>query len=74
MDFGHLHETMKKAATLRYRDYVRETLAENLRKGNFVRIYPAKNTDIYDCFFNGPRPYNKIVYKVLYTDEIMKTT
>jgi hypothetical protein len=67
-----LHESMKKAASLRYKDYVREVLAENARKGNFIRIYPAKNTDIYDCFFASPRPYNKLVYKVLYTDEVMK--
>ena len=68
-----MHDSMKKAASLRFREYVRETLAENTRKGNFVRIYPAKNSDIYDCFFNGPRSYNKIVYKALYTDEIMRT-
>jgi hypothetical protein len=63
---------MKRAASLRYKDYIREVLAENSRKGNFIRIYPAKNTDIYDCFFASPRPYNKLVYKVLYTDEVMK--
>jgi hypothetical protein len=63
---------MRKAAALRYRDFVRETQAEYLRRGNFVRIYPAKNSDIYDCFFNGPRPYNKLVYKAIYTDEIMR--
>ena len=63
---------MRKGASLRYREYVRETQAEFLRKGNFVRIFPAKNTDIYDCFFNGPRPYNKLVYKALYTDEILR--
>jgi hypothetical protein len=37
-----------------------------------VRIYPAKNSEIYDAFFSGPKPYNKIVYKVLYTDEVLK--
>jgi hypothetical protein len=37
-----------------------------------VRIYPAKGTDIYDVYFNGPRTYNKLVYKVLYTDEVIR--
>jgi len=67
-----LHESLRKAASLRYKDYVRETLAEYPRKGNFLRIYPAKNSDFYDAFFNSPRPYNKLLYKVLYTDEVMK--
>ena len=65
---------MKKAASLRYKDYVREVVSEYARKGNFLRIYPAKNSEIYDCFFSGPRPYNKLVYKVLYTDEVMRCT
>ena len=63
---------MKKASSMRYREYVRETQAEFLRKGNFVRIFPAKNTDIYDCFFNGSRPYNKLVYKAIYSDDILR--
>jgi hypothetical protein len=53
---------------------VREAITEYLRKGNFLRIYPAKNSDIYDCFFNGTRPFNKVLYKVFYTDELMKST
>ena len=63
---------MKRAASLRYRDYIKETLQENTRKGNFIRIFPAKNSDIYDCFFNGPRPFNRLLYKVLYTDEVTR--
>lgn len=37
-----------------------------------MRIYPAKNTDIYDVYFSTPKPFNKLVYKVLYTDEVMR--
>lgn len=65
-------ESMKKACSIRYREYIRETLAEYSRKGNFIRIFPAKGSDIYECFFTGARPYNKIVYKALYTEEIMR--
>jgi len=53
---------------------VQETSAEYLRKGNFVRIYPAPNSDMYDQFFAAPRPYNYIVYKALYSDELFQTT
>jgi len=37
-----------------------------------VRIYPARSSDIYDCYFNGARPYNRMLYKALYTDEILR--
>jgi hypothetical protein len=63
---------MKKIASLKCRDYVRETLSEYQRKGHFLRIYTSKNSEIYDCFFIGSRPINKFIYKILYTDEIMK--
>lgn len=71
-EFGHLLEPMRKAASLRYKDYIRETLLEGTKKANFVRIYPAKGTEIYDTFFASSRPFNKLVYKMLYTDEILK--
>jgi len=73
-EFGPLLEPMKKASTLRYREYIRETQAEFLRKGHYIRIYPAKNSDMYDEYFQSPRPYNKVVYKVLFSDEILKST
>ena len=39
---------MKKASGLRYKEYIKDTVAEYQRRGNFIRIYPAKNSDIYD--------------------------
>lgn len=27
---------------------------------------------MYDCFFNSARPFNKLVYKALFTDEVMR--
>jgi len=93
----------------KYKDDLRETLQENFRKGGFLRIYPSKNSNIYDKYFgggtnnnnagaaqNGPgasilggnqgnnittsnqstmlsasRMSNKILYKFLYSDEII---
>lgn len=72
LEFGHLTESMKKAAVYKYKEIIAETLAENNRRGNFVRIYPAKGSDSYDGFFQGARPMNKLIYKVLYNDEIIK--
>lgn len=65
---------MKKSATIRYREYIRESTAEFQRRGNYIRIYPAKNSDMYDQYFHSPRPYNKIVHKILFTDEILRQT
>ena len=50
------------------KEILRETLMEFERRGNFVRIYPAKGTDYYDAFFETIRPINQNLYKYLYTD------
>jgi len=42
---------LKKACSLKYRDVIAETVEENNRRGNFVRIFPARNSKIYDKFF-----------------------
>ncbi len=65
-------EPLKKAANLKYKDYIRETILENQRRGYMIRIYPARGSDMYDPFFQHPRPYNKVLYKVLFGDEILK--
>ena len=38
---------------------------------NFCRIFPARNSKIYDKYFSGQKPLNKILYKVFYTNEII---
>jgi len=51
VEFSPLLEPMKKAANLKYKDYIRETLLENQRRGYFIRIYPARGSEMYDPFF-----------------------
>ena len=41
----------KKLCGLRFKEVLRETLSEYQRRGNFVRIYPAKGSDVYDIYF-----------------------
>ena len=38
---------------------------------NFCRIFPARNSKLYDKFFSGLKHLNKIMYKVFYTSEIL---
>ena len=45
-------EPLKRAANVKYKDYVRETLQENQRRGNFIRIFPARGSEMYDMFFH----------------------
>jgi len=53
------------------RAIIRDTLVEDQRKGNFVRVYPTRNSDIYDPYFLCPRASNKVVFKYLFTDEVI---
>ena len=39
---------LRKLAGTKYKEILREVLSENTRRGNFVRIYPAKGSDHYD--------------------------
>lgn len=57
--------------SLKNRALIRDTLTEDFRKGNFIRIYPSKNSNIYDKYFITPRVSHKIVYKYLFTDEVI---
>ena len=38
-------------AGTKYKEIIREVLAENSRRGNFIRIYPSKGSDLYDKYF-----------------------
>lgn len=44
-------DLIKKLCGLKYKEVLRETIQEYQRKGNFIRIYPAKGTDCYDVYF-----------------------
>jgi hypothetical protein len=35
----------------RHRDWIRESLIEYTRRGNFIRIFPAPGSECYDKFF-----------------------
>jgi len=51
----------------KHRSTVFESLSEIERnvKLNFTRVFPAAGTDFYDKYFDGERPFNKLVYKYL---------
>lgn len=57
---------------LKYRDLIHETVSEFSRRGNFVRIYPSRGSKIYDKFFTASKPLNKIIYRTLFSNEILQ--
>jgi len=44
---------MKTCSQLRFRDIIAETVHEFNRMENFCRIYPARNSKLYDKYFSG---------------------
>ncbi len=48
-----------------------DTVSEYQRKQNFCRIYPARNSKLYDKYFSGNKQLTKLIYKVLYPPEIL---
>lgn len=53
------------------REILRDTLVENTRRSNFIRIYPTKTSDIYDKYFTQTKPLNCLIQKCLFTNEII---
>lgn len=50
---------------------IKDTIEEDLWKGSYLRIYPSKTSDIYDDIFHTQKSLNKLVYKYLFTNEII---
>ena len=63
---------LKKLSTVKHKDILRETVLEMLRKGNYVCIYPARGSEVYDQYFAQVRPLNRFLNKVLFQDETIE--
>ena len=69
---GNFEDVIKSSCNLKHKDIILDTVNEYLRKGSFIRIYPGKNSNMYDHYFSGARPLNKLLYKVFYSDKLIK--
>lgn len=49
---------------------MRDTIVENFRKSNFIRIYPTKTSDIYDKYFTT-KPLNSALQKALFSNDVV---
>ena len=69
-DYAGLSDSLHQACYLKFRDILAETVNEYNRRGEFVRIFPSKNSKIYDKFFMKSC-LNKIIHKALFTSEVI---
>lgn len=53
------------------KELVKDSVAENFRKSNFIRIYPTRTSNIYDKYFSQTKPINLLLHKCLFTDEVI---
>jgi hypothetical protein len=51
IDCPDIEEVIRLTALLKHREIITDTIGEYSRRGNYVRIYPAKNSYRYDQFF-----------------------
>ena len=59
---------------MKYRDTILETVQEYNRCGQFVRIFPCKHSKPYEKYFSGvygTRMLNRLVHKILFTNEVL---
>ena len=73
-EYGHLEEGLKKSSMVKYRDILYETSQEFNRSGEFVRIFPCRSSKQYEKYFSGlfgTRMLNRILHKILFTNEII---
>lgn len=69
-----MEDAIKKLSMIKYRDIIHETVTEFNRSGEFVRIFPSRGSKSYEKYFSGvfgTRMLNRIVHKVLFTNEII---
>jgi len=52
-EHGEMLESMKTCSQLKFRDLIADTVAEYNRMNNFCRIYPSRNSKLYDKYFSG---------------------
>ena len=63
---------LKKLATIKHKEVLRETLLELLRKGSYVCIYPARGSEVYDQYFAQQRPLNRFLNRVIFQNETLE--
>jgi uncharacterized protein (UPF0210 family) len=73
-EFGNFEESIKKLCMVKYRDIIHETVQEYNRSGEFVRIFPSRGSKMYEKYFSGlfgTRMLNRLVHKVLFSNDII---
>ena len=62
---------LKSYISLKYKDVLIDTIEEYSRIEDFIRVYPSKGTNYYNKYFASKRTSNILIYKLLYTEDIL---
>ena len=63
----------KDSPSSRFKEILKETLEEQERRGHFIRIYPAKGTNLYDQYFSTSRAINQYLYRALFVEMMQES-
>lgn len=66
----YMEKELKEAAKYKNRELVTEFLDAEDRKGRYIRIYPAVNSERFQQFIE-PRPVDKLIYDSLFNTELI---
>ena len=58
------------SSSFKFREILKETLQEYERRHNFRRIYPTKDSKMYDKYFVTQRTVNKAIFKALFPSTV----
>mmetsp|Transcript_14596 Transcript_14596/g.19758 ORF Transcript_14596/g.19758 Transcript_14596/m.19758 type:complete len:91 (+) Transcript_14596:793-1065(+) len=70
-EHGELLDSLIRCSSLKFRGLIADTVTEFQRMNNFCRIFPARNSKLYDKYFSMSKQLSKIIYKVLHSPEII---
>jgi hypothetical protein len=73
-EFAQEEELLQRLCLVKFRDSLYETVSEYNRSGEFVRIFPSKNSKQYEKFFSGvygTKVLNRMVQKALFSSEVL---
>jgi len=56
---------------MKNKEILKQTIEEFERSRDFIRIFPSKNSNLYNKYFENKRSANVFIYKILFTDDIL---
>lgn len=62
---------LKNYLKIKNKEILKQSIEEFERSRDFIRIFPSKNSNLYNKYFENKRSANVFIYKILFTDDIL---